>query len=93
MQRFLIFILVVIFTCIVLARLFMGGFEPVDLMSAAGPAHIPVDKPVFDHGAVMLDFTWTQERMVYFCKLLVVVVIVLVAVLNYNTFISEPDEN
>jgi len=90
MQRFLIFILIVVLTCIVLTRMFMTGLDPVSYLTATETfkATIGTD-PIFNHGTVILDTTWTQLQLVYLYKILMLVIIVLVAVLNYKSFISE----
>ena len=93
MQRFLLFILVVIFTCIVLARIFMNGYEPVDFIAATESVKLPVEKPVFNGGQILLEFNWSKAQLLYLCKLIILVIIVLVAVLNYRTFITEKEEN
>lgn len=93
MQRFLLFILIVIFTCIVLARIFMAGYEPVDYLAALNGAGIPVEKPVFNEGKLMLEISWSRAQVLYLCKLIILVVIVLVAVLNYRSYVSEQEES
>jgi len=92
-QRFLLFILVVVFTCIVLTRLFMTGYEPVDFIAAVKAVNLPVEKPIFNGGQLLLEFSWSKAQLIYFCKLIILVIIVLVAVLNYRTFITDKEEN
>lgn len=94
MQRFLLFILIVVFTCILLTRLFMSGLDPVTFTAAAETFKSPIGTdPVFNRGMVLLDTTWSQGQLVYLCKILMLVIIVLVAVLNYKSFVSEPAED
>lgn len=93
MQRFLLFILVVVFTCVVLTRLFMTGYEPVDFIAAARQVKLPTDPPVFNGGQLLLEFSWSKAQLIYLYKLIILVIIVLVAVLNYRTFVSEKEEN
>lgn len=90
MQRFLIFILIVVLTCIVLTRIFMSGLDPVTTV-AANTEFKAVATPVFNEGKILLQARWDQEQLVYLCKILMLVLIVFVAVLNYKQFISEPE--
>ena len=91
MQRFLIFILIVVLGCIVLTRLFMTGLDPVPFV-AASDGFKAVANPIFNNGNILLQSTWSQVQIVYLCKILMLVFIVLVAVLNYKKFVSEPEE-
>jgi hypothetical protein len=88
MQRFLIFILIVVFTCIVLTRMFMTGLDPVTF-TAATATFKATASPAFNHGTLLMDTGMSQGQWVYLCKILMLVVIVLVAVLNYRRFIAE----
>ena len=90
MQRFLIFILIVVLGCIVLTRLFMSGLDPVPFVAAADGFKASVN-PVFNNGNILLDTAWTEVQLVYVCKIVMLIFIVLVAVLNYKKFISEPE--
>lgn len=92
MQRFLLFILVVVFTCIVLVRIFMTGYEPVDFIAASKSVVLSTEPPAFNGGKILMEFGWSKAQMLYLCKLIILVVLVLVAVLNYRTFISEKEE-
>lgn len=92
MQRFLIFILIVIAGCIALTRIFITDLEPVEFTAANDAVQLGFQKPVFNEGKLLLDMSWNQMQLVYLCKILILVVIVLVAVLNYRNFISEPSD-
>ncbi len=92
MQRFLVFILVVILTCIVLVKLFMDGMEPMDFLAAVDQTFV-VKKPLFDNGRVVLDLNLSKIQMIYMCKLVILVVLVITAVYNYRVYVNEPEEN
>jgi hypothetical protein len=77
----------------VLTRLFMTGYEPVDFIAAAPEVKLSTDPPVFNGGQLLLEFNWSKAQLIYFCKLIILVIIVLVAVLNYRTYVSEKEEN
>lgn len=90
MQRFLIFILIVVLGCIVLTRVFMTGLDPVPFVAAADGFKATAN-PVFNHNEILMQTTWTQVQLVYLSKILMLVAIVLIAVFNYKKFISEPE--
>lgn len=90
MQRFLIFILIVVLGCIVLTRLFMAGLDPVPFVAAVD-GFKTVASPIFNYGKVIIDVTWNEAQLVYLCKILMLVFLVLIAVVNYRKFISEPE--
>lgn len=93
MQRFLVFILIVIFSCIVLVKIFMSGLEPVDYTASLDPSSLMITKPVFDNNQVMLEINWSKIQLVYLCKIIVLLVLVFVAVYNYKLFIGEQEES
>jgi hypothetical protein len=90
MQRFLIFILIVVLACIVLTRAFMTGLDPVPFVASASGFNANA-QPVFNNNQILMQTTWTQAQLVYLSKILMLVFIVLIAVLNYKKFISEPE--
>lgn len=91
MQRFLLFILIVIFCCLALVKIFIDGLEPVNFTAALDVSSL-VFNPVFDHGHLIMDITWNKVQMVYLCKIIILLIIVIVAVYNYKVFINEPED-
>lgn len=76
-----------------LARLAMNGYEPVDFIAATENIKLSAEDPVFYGGKLLMEFSWSKIQLLYFCKLIIVLIIVLVAVLNYRSFVSEKEEN
>lgn len=70
----------------------MMGYEPVDFIAASPNVDLPFTKPVFHGGKVLLELTWSKAQLLYLCKLILLLVIVLVAVLNYRTFVGDKEE-
>lgn len=74
-----------------MARFFMSGLEPVELLAATGDFNPTLEKPVFNHGNLLMDINWGKVQLLYLYKILILVIIVVVAVLNYKSFVAEEE--
>ena len=89
MQRILIITLIVLLGCIIVTRIF---FYPESL--AAQPlngATLNVADPALNND-VIVNFQITKSGLIFASKLLILIVIALIAVINYRAYITRKEE-